>query len=147
VLADRDGWRRGPERRLFWEDGHPLLGQPVTFSEDGIFFGGVVDFAPYGALGLTRREAVAILEQIEIRTRLAEVTEGGIGGPVEQPLMETTVKSTVTADLGLVVSKGLSCIAQLPAGQDVSTTEASHPVVGDFSWTVDVVMTPSIGGA
>jgi hypothetical protein len=129
--------------RLFWEDGHPLLGQPVTFSEDDIFLGGVVDFLPYRDLGLTRSEAVEILEQEEIRTWLAEVTDGVIGSPVEQPLMETTVKSTMTADFGLVVAKQWGYITQLPAGTYLSTTEASHPIWGDESWTVEVIITPS----
>jgi hypothetical protein len=134
--------------RFFWEGGDPLLGQPVKFSEDDIFLGGLVYFLPYQDLGLTRREAVAILEQVEVRTWLAEVTDGSVGSPVEQPLMETVVKSTATADLGLLVHKQWGYIAQLPAGTYVSTTEATDPFSdAEYLWRVEVVITPSASDA
>jgi hypothetical protein len=133
--------------RLFWEDGHPLLGQPVTFSEDDVFLGGLVAFDPYRDFDTTRREAVTILEQIEVRTWLAEVTESGIGSPVEQSLIETPVKSTMTSRFGLVVAKQWGYITQLPAGEYVSTTEVDDPFFGELSWTVEVFITPSGGGA
>jgi hypothetical protein len=133
--------------RLFWEDGHPLLGQPVTFSEDDVFLGGLVAFDSYRDFNITRREAVAILEQIEVRTWLAEVTESGIGSPVEQSLIETPVKSTMTSSFGLLVAKQWGYITQLPAGEYVSTTEVDHPFFGELSWTVEVFITPSGGGA
>jgi hypothetical protein len=131
--------------RLFWEDGHPVLGQPVTFSEGDHFLGGVVAFIPYKLLGISRADAIAILEAIHVRTWLAEVTANGVGDLVERSLMESAIHNTMTAGFGLIVSRQWGFIDQLPAGEYVSFTEAVAPVFFELEefWTVPLTITSS----
>lgn len=69
--------------RLFWENGDPTLGGPVSFDEDDFFLGGFTSFVPYKELGMTRAQAEVALAAIEIRIWLAEVSEGGVEELVE----------------------------------------------------------------
>lgn len=131
--------------RLFWENGHPVLGQPVTFAEDDYFLGGVVAFIPYKQLGMSRAEAIDILKLIQVRTWLAKVTENEIGDLVEQPLMESAIDNSMTASFGLVVARQWGFIGQLPAGEYVSFTEFVAPVFFEIDafWTVPLTITPT----
>ena len=114
--------------RLFWESGHPVLGQPVSFSQEDHFLGGIVGFVPYENLGMTRAEAEAILAAVEVRIGLAEVTEGGVGELVRQPVLESAFKQAMTDRLGLVLWKQWGFITSLPRGEYLSVTELARPL-------------------
>ena len=134
--------------RFFWEDGHPLLGGPVTFSDQDVFLGGIAFFLSYKSVDLmTRNEAIALLEGIEVRTWLAEVTEHGVGELVEQPLMTSAMKNVMADNFGfdLIVQRHWGFIAQLPAGEYVSVTEVRWPppFEEEFRWTVQLLITSS----
>lgn len=126
--------------RLFWEDGHPVLGQPVSFSEEDVFLGGFTSIVPYKNLGMMRAQAEEALAAIEIRVWLAEVTEAGVGELVEQPVLKSAFKQAVTDRFGLVLWRQSGFITQLPPGEYVSVTEVTRPVFFDdeFLWTVSL---------
>lgn len=129
--------------RLFWEDGHPVLGEPVSFSEEDVFLGGFTSFVPYKNLGMTRAQAEEALAAIEIRVWLAEVTEAGVGELVEQPVLKSAFKQAVTDRFGLALWRQWGFIAQLPPGEYVSVTEVTRPVFfeDEFLWTVSLLIT------
>jgi hypothetical protein len=131
--------------RLFWEAGHPVLGQPISFSERDYFLGGVAFPIPYKAIGMTRAEAEAIQKAIEVQVWLAEVTEGGVGPLVKQALMESALKQTMTEGPGLVLWKQWGFIAKLPPGEYMSVTEVRRPVFfqDELRWTVSVTIIPA----
>lgn len=112
--------------RLFWEDGHPLLGGPPTFSEADVFLGGINGFIPYERLGIDRADAIAMLERRQVRTWLAEITESGMGPLVEQQMMRSGFKNFMTRRLGLVVAQHWAFITRLPAGRYLSVTEVQE---------------------
>ena len=134
--------------RFFWTDGHPLLGE-ITFSEEDVILGGVVLGIDYAFLGIPRREAVAELEGVEVRTWLAEVTNGQVGPLVEQPLMRSAIKNFVAHQEGLgpIAVQNWGFITQLPAGEYRSVTEVRHVDpdnhTWDSDWTVEFTVTPA----
>jgi hypothetical protein len=130
--------------RLFWESGHPVLGRPISFSEGDYFLGGVAFPIPYRTIGMTRAEAETIQKAIGVQIWLAEVTESGVGPLVQQAVMESAIKQTMTEGAGLVLWKQWGFIAKLPPGEYVSVAEVKRPVFfqDEFLWTVSVTINP-----
>lgn len=129
--------------RLFWEAGHPILGAPVTFTEEDFFLGGATFNVPYRLLGMTMQQAAAILDAIDVQIWLAEVTETGIGDFVEQPVMtSSTLKHTMSDVFGFVLWRQWGFISQLPPGEYVSVAKVTRPLFfqDEFLWTVTILI-------
>lgn len=129
--------------RLFWETGHPVLGTPITFSREDFFLGGVVVQVPYKRLGMTSRQAAAIVDAVEVEVSLARVTDAGIGEFVEQAVMTSTLKQTMTQRAGLVLWRQWGFISQLPPGEYVTVTKVRRPILFEdqHTWTASFQIT------
>lgn len=114
--------------RLFFD------GDTFTFCEGDFVLGGSIDLVDYKAQGLTRKEAIELLELYGERVWL----DG-----VEQPLMHTALKDGMHPRLGHVLYQHHAFIAQLPPGTYVSYFEATTNGVVDFTATVHLDVLPS----
>lgn len=136
--------------RFFWEDGHPFFGN-ITFSEEDFILGGIVLYIDYPVIRTSRRDAVAELEGIQVRTWLAEVTNGQVGPLIAQPLMISATRDVVLRqqEIGKVAARTWGYITQLPAGEYRGVTEIRHADPNNHFWdadyTVDFTVTPSSG--
>jgi hypothetical protein len=105
----------------------PIWGYHV-FSEEHVILGGVVLDIDYKNIGIARRDAVVEFEGIEVKTWLAEVTNGHVGPLAAQPLMTSAIKNFVAHQEGLnaIAIKNRGFITQLPAREYRSVTEVRH---------------------
>jgi hypothetical protein len=108
-------------------------GETVTFCEDDFILGGVIWFADYPVLDMSRQEAIADIELNEDHV--------WIDG-VEMPLMDTGIKDGQHPFFGKVVYKQRAFIAQLSVGEHTSYYENFHPDYGLFTSTVHLVVLP-----
>ena len=115
-----------------------------TFSEDDWFFGGNALAIDYEAEGITRNEAIAILNRVGHRLWLAQIDSRGrrIGPLVEQPL-ELTGFRDVSDSGGAVVYQQVGLILQLPPGNYVSVYEETFDGRRDFRAEVILHIVPS----
>jgi hypothetical protein len=118
--------------RLFFD------GDSFTFCEGDFILGGALDFVDYPAQGMTREEAIALLERFGERVWL----DG-----VEQPLMHTAFKDGMHPRFGHLVYQHHAFIAQLPPGSYVSYFEATTDGVVELTATVTLHVLPSSDAA
>jgi hypothetical protein len=104
-----------------------LDGETVTFTEDDWFLAGAVYFLPYSDFGLTREEAIRVLDTIESRLWFAEIDDGVAGDLVEQTLMHSGYRGFHHPFFGLVVYRQVGLITQLPVGEYRSVFEDDMP--------------------
>jgi hypothetical protein len=112
--------------------------QHFTFSEDDYFVGrlGLFDFK---ADGLSHAEVVAGYEMVVTRLWLAEVaTDGTIGELVEQPLVYTAAKTTVSKELGRIWYQQRGVVFHLPPGDYVTILFLQFP--GEAAETLEVFL-------
>lgn len=103
-----------------------LDGEEVTFKEGDWILAGSVLFLEYRQLGLTREEAIAILEGIEQRLWLAEIQPNGqLGTIVEKEILEAGFKDFPSPIFGHSVYKSTGAIMQLEPGQYLSIYQAT----------------------
>jgi hypothetical protein len=135
-------------------DGYPdcqfrlfLDGETVTFTEDDWFLAGAVYFLPYQWFGLTRDEAIEVLDTIESRLWIAEVDDGVAGDLVEQTLMHTGYRGFHSPFFGLVVYRQVGLITRLPVGEYQSVFEEVFgdvfpldELLGDLEWRSEVII-------
>jgi hypothetical protein len=111
-----------------------------TFTEDDWFFGGNALAFDYKAEGITRHEAIAILERVGHRLWLARIDSKGerIGPLVEQSLKLSGFRDVSEAGGGTVVYQQVGLILQLPPGDYVSVYEESFD--GQPFFDADVIL-------
>ena len=111
----------------------------INFSENDFILGGIVQYIDYPVIGMSRSDAVAELEGIEVRTWLAEVTNGQVGPLVAQPLMISATRGIVLKrqEIGKVVARTWGYITQLPAGEYRGVTEVRHADPNNHLWDAD----------
>lgn len=110
-------------------------GTARTFCEDDVILGGINALLDYKASGLSRGEAIAMLERFGDRV--------WIDG-VEQQLVETAYKDGWHPVFGHVVYQHRGFIARLPAGDHVSYWEGTTDGVVDGSATVLLHVLPRV---
>ena len=111
-----------------------------TFTEDDWFFGGNALSFDYEAEGITRDEAIAILERVGHRLWLAKIDSRGkrIGPLIEQPLQLSGFRDGSEAGGGAVVYQQVGLILQLPPGDYVSVYEETFD--GQRFFDADVIL-------
>jgi hypothetical protein len=101
-------------------------GQTFTFSEDDYFVGRLGLFA-FTADGESHEDAVTGSETVVTRLWLAEVVDRTIGEPVEQPLVYTAVKRTVSKELGPIWYQQRGVVFHLPPGDYATILSLAFP--------------------
>jgi hypothetical protein len=123
--------------RLFFD------GETVTFSEEDVFLGGIVEFSDYKAQGITRKQGIQQIANTTDRVWLAPVlSDGTPGSPVEQLLSVTGYKDAIHPIFGRIVYQHRAFITQLEPGEYLSIWEGTFE--GEiFTATVRLIITPS----
>ncbi len=108
-------------------------GATVTFCEDDFIVGGIVAYWDYKVDGISRAEAIGILE-----TAVDRVWLDG----VEQTLRVTAYKDLNSVNLGVIVYQVRAFVTQLQPGDYVSTWVATYPDGPDDTATVYLHILP-----
>lgn len=128
-----------------------LDGETVVFREGDVFLGGLNLFwtvEEMQGMGVTRAQAVADLEAMEVEVWLAPLLpDGSQGTPVEQPLQLTPFVDAMHPVLGRVVQQHRAFITSLPAGEYAVIVEVTWQPFqgmpgGEAHFNINLVITP-----